>query len=703
MSKLAVILLYLSVATPSFALNITARSGEHDGFTRVVFYLPDQARWTSTNIKDGIELFFHGQPVTLNTDEFYTRLQKDRVRRIFVDPNDHKIVLQFNCHCEAKQFTTDAGLLVFDIKASQNSPSENTKHSKPVLPLLFEKPSKKPDFFTSNFNDKIDLDLQQHPQLADKRTVLKDALTIASDAMILEKTEPSKALPLLVGSGSQPMLPNLAISDSIDSSLLAIDRNPPLNQEGERCPSNDELSLFDWAGHTPFHEQIAIARSNLVGEFDKVDPQAVLDLIKLYLAFGFGTEARYTIGAFQITQDREKYLAIADILDPKGPSKNTYFEEFLSCNTHAALWSILLLDPLPENSNLNLDAIAFAVMSLPQPVKSRLGALVAERVLEAGFSTLSETIIRHIQQTSSQKSLGQDLMFARLQRHAGQSDKAVAHLEAMLRSRPSVSPETLIEFIDLKIYLDQPIDRKFADLAGVLAWEYKDSEFGSHLQHYQIKALIMAGAYREALQHYKTGPKSHQFDNEFAQLMTSKSSDADFVKTAFFLLPASLDSALPQMAKRLVNLGFWRQAEQLLSRQQSEPLRNQIKILKAEIALERESPERALALLNGLSDPAALILKADALMATRQFDLAEQIFAGLKNTKRQRIAAWHSQNTGALRQLGNPALAELLELDSQKTGAGLPVLAQNRSLVDNSKQLRSVLQAALISAQNITD
>ena len=152
-------------------------------------------------------------------------------------------------------------------------------------------------------------------------------------------------------------------------------------------------------------------------------------------------------------------------------------------------------------------------------------------------------------------------MFARLQRHAGQSDKAVARLETILRSTTSVTPDTLIEFIELKLYLDKPIDPKFVDLAGVLAWEYKDSEIGRHLQHYQIKAFIMVGAYHRALQHYKTAPKAHQFDNEFTQLMTFKASDAAFIKAAFFIHPTELHSALPQIARRLINLGFWRHAE----------------------------------------------------------------------------------------------------------------------------------------------
>ena len=129
-------------------------------------------------------------------------------------------------------------------------------------------------------------------------------------------------------------------------------------------------------------------------------------------------------------------------------------------------------------------------MSLPQPVKPRLGVLVAERVLQAGYGALSETIMRHIEQTSSKPTLGQNLIFARLQRHAGQNEQAAAYLETILQSTSAMTPDTLIEFIDLKIYLDQPIDPKFADLAGMLAWEYKDGEIGAHLQHYQIKALI---------------------------------------------------------------------------------------------------------------------------------------------------------------------------------------------------------------------
>jgi len=290
-----------------------------------------------------------------------------------------------------------------------------------------------------------------------------------------------------------------------------------------------------------------------------------------------------------------------------------------------------------------------------------------------------------------------------LQRHAGQNEQAAAYLETILQSTSAMTPDTLIEFIDLKIYLDQSIDPKFADLAGMLAWEYKDGEIGAHLQHYQIKALIMAGAYRQAFQHYKTAPKSRQFDNEFAQLMVSKASDSEFMEAAFFLQPARLDSALPQMAKRLIDLGFWQQAEHLLSQQEPNPMSDQLKMLKAQIALERKAPAEALALLNGVSDPPALVLRANALMATSQFGLAEQIFADLNDANKQKIAAWHNQNAIGLRELGKTVLADLLELGDQKPRKNLPVLAQNRSLVDNSQHLRSVLEAALLSVQSLPE
>tara|TARA_B110000008_G_C16961206_1_gene560236 strand:- start:641 stop:2752 length:2112 start_codon:yes stop_codon:yes gene_type:complete len=701
MIKFAVTLFIMCAATPSFALNIKARSGEHDGFTRVVFYIPEHSRWTSEHTVDGIELTFHGHSAILNANGFFTRLHKGRIRNIFVDSNSKKIVLQFGCHCRANQFTTKTGLLVYDIKPSLNVKPEQEAGPNALLPLFLNKAPVRMIPFISDFTDKAGPDLNELPEIGASRALLINALSAASAANILEKTEPNNILSPSVGASSQPKPTNLEISDSIDSTHLAIDRNPPLTQEGIRCPPNDELSLFEWAGRMPFHEQIAIARSKLVGEFDKIDPLAVDGLIRLYLALGFGAEARQTVNAFQITQDREKYLAIADILDPEEQTANTFFKEFLSCNTHAALWSILLQDPLPKNPNLNPDAIAFAIMSLPHNLKPRLGALVAERVLQAGYSALSETIVRHIEQTSSTPSLGQDLMFARLQRHAGQSDKAVARLESILRSTTSVTPDALIEFIDLKIYLNQPIDHKFADLAGVLAWEYKDSEIGRHLQHYQIKAFIMGGKYHRALQHYKTAPKAHQFDNEFAQLMTSKASDAAFIKAAFFIHPKELDSALPKIAKRLINLGFWQRAESFLNSVKSKPMINEQKVLMAEIALERKAPEKALALLNGLSDPSALMLQAKALMATGKFGLAEQVFASLNDADKQTVAAWHNQNADGLRDLGKPALADLLELGSQNPSKDMAVLAQNRYLVNNSQQLRSVLGAALLSVQSL--
>ena len=133
----------------------------------------------------------------------------------------------------------------------------------------------------------------------------------------------------------------------------------------------------------------------------------------------------------------------------------------------------------------------------------------------------------------------------------------------------------------------------------------------------------------------------------------------------------------------------------------SKPVINEQKVLLAEIALERQTPEKALALLNGLSDSSALMLQATALMATGQFGLAEKVFANLNDANKQTVAAWHNQNANGLIDLGKPALADFLELGSQIPSKDMAVLAQNRHLVDKSQQLRSVLKAALRSVQSL--
>lgn len=701
MTKSLVFFFFMCAATISEALEVAARSGEHEGFTRVVFYLPEKVSWTSKHIANGIELSFSGHPVKFDADGFYKRLNQGRVKNIFVTPDGRKIVLEFGCRCNADQFSTEDGLLVYDIKRDSENRPLDTQTSKSKLPLFFRKLSNMPLQVDSSFEDEPRVDLQKKSGVNYIHALLFDALTAASDTNILEKTHPANVVvpPVIENVALEPE--NLSIRDGFDSAHLTIDRSPPLTQNGESCPTNIELNLFEWAGKVPFNEQMALARSRLVGEFDDIDKEAVESLVKLYLAFGFGAEARQTIEAFKTKRDHKTFLAMADILENRKQEASSFFQKFASCNTHAAMWSILGQGALPQRSGLNVDAITFATMSLPPALKPQLGVLVAERVFEAGYSDLSEILLGHIEQTNSGRSFNQGLIFAKLKINAGQKEEAAVLLEKLLNSDTLIAPDALIELIDLKILLDQPFDQKLAEMAGLLAWQHKDENIGQRLLQYQIKALVMEGAFRQALKKYRASPKTSDFNSDFAQLITSKAPDFAFLEAAFSIGFPISDPSLTAMAMRLFKLEFWQQAEIIMNQRGSLPITKQLKNVKAEIALKRHKPRKALVILQGLSDQSALRVKAQALMDISQFDTAEQVFANLNDRKGQTIAAWHGQNRVALKKLGNPELAAFLDLGSHSFDESMPLLARNRLLIESSQHVRSTLKATLAAVQNI--
>ena len=701
MTKSLVFFLFLLTATISEALEVTARSGEHDGFTRVVFYIGQKARWTSKHKENGIELSFNGEAINFEASDFHRRLNQGRVEKIFVAPEGDRIVLEFGCRCSADQFSTKDGLLVYDIKPDRGKKVTNTHTPKPKLPVFFEKLPENPMPIASGFEAEKPIDAQKNGGVAHIRNFLFEALTGASDANILQKDQQAKVMPPPAVENSDLMPANMAISDGFDSGHLAIDRELPLTQRGENCPTNLEFNLFEWAGKTSFNAAVASARSGLVGEFDEIDSEAVERLVKLYLAFGFGAEARQTIEAFQNQQDHAKLLAIADILENRKQAEPSFFHGFVSCNTHAAMWSILGQEALPKGTNLNVDAITFATMSLPPKLKPRLGTLVAERVFEAGYSDLSEIILGHIEQTNSGSSFSQGLILAKLRKNAGQIEEAIVHLEAILNSDTLIPPDALFELIDLKILLDHPVEAKLAEIAELLAWQHKGETIGERLLQYQVKALVMAGDFRQALKKYKEAPKTHEFKSDFAKLVTFKAPDVAFLETAFSINSPISDASLSEMVTRLIDLEFWQQAEIILNRRGPQSITNPLRIAKAKIALKRQDPQRALALLQDLSDPSALKVKAQALMDVRQFDTAEHLFASLSDTRGQAIAAWRGQNTMTLKKLGNLELAAFLDLESQSPDESMPLLAQNRLLIDNSQQMRLTLKAALTALQNI--
>ena len=76
------------------------------------------------------------------------------------------------------------------------------------------------------------------------------------------------------------------------------------------CIPDDRLDVGGWSNGLALAAQLPPLRRQLVGEFDQPRPQAVRDLARLYIHFGFGAEAEAVLASFAAAELEDRALLV---------------------------------------------------------------------------------------------------------------------------------------------------------------------------------------------------------------------------------------------------------------------------------------------------------------------------------------------------------------------------------------------------------
>lgn len=149
---LAVSMICLVTYRPAGAEALRVRSGEHNGFTRLVIDGATRHGWTIGRLSDGYELRLGQKGTTYDTSHVFAMITRKRIADLVpAEPAALHVVL--GCDCHAKAFATGSGALVIDIAdgaAPPGSPFETLMQpvALPTPPSAI--PSPHPDIVERN-------------------------------------------------------------------------------------------------------------------------------------------------------------------------------------------------------------------------------------------------------------------------------------------------------------------------------------------------------------------------------------------------------------------------------------------------------------------------------------------------------------------------------------------------------------------------
>ena len=558
---LAVALLSWAVPEDLHAETIAVRSGEHDGFTRIVLDLPNPRDWTLDQDNASAKLVLKGARVRFDLSEAFRKIGTGRVSGLRETKDTNTLAIGLNCSCELEAFRLGARMLVIDVKdgtadkfplseATAPLQSQQTSHgsastakqvtTNPVSPFVQVVQSRRTPLefsrlakaetepltpaagaTTTDPEDEIAApDSARKPdgekRIAEAELRLAEQLgravsqgLVTPRAARLPKLKPAastesevtRQAELKARPDKSPESPglNLRVETSADRDFLESLGASAMTQDGETCLSPGELDISTWGGNGSFSQEVGAQRGALVGEFDRPNPDAARKLVRLYLHYGFGAEALLVLNASGFAGGDLKLLqSMGEILEYGHAQTPIMFADQFDCDTPAALWAILAQETIPSTVEINASALLRAINSLPPHLRNLLGPLVSDRLRLARQDDLAAQVLRLVERGNQKPDARIKMARADQQLSEGDVTSASDSLSSVIDANTDLSPKALIKLIESRLSANLPLDKATAELAGAYAQEYRKQPLGSDLKRVHILALSEAGAYDKA-------------------------------------------------------------------------------------------------------------------------------------------------------------------------------------------------------------
>lgn len=592
------VFLVLAAATasrPALAQDIVLRSGEHERFTRLVLQLPEGTQWQVATREQGVELSLSGTDRGIDISQAFDRIPRTRLRDITLIPQGIRLALA--CACPLRAFEDVPGLLVLDIDdppdadarpgqtADLRQPTlsdsagrelaralrdgRQTRHPRDDLfPLL--PPSSgalagaRDDAVADRLGPEDGLARLAAPLRHDfARAIAVGALQPAPEAALTPHAESRPAEPRLYGDiGDLPLAERLNLRNALDRPRSPPD---PADPRHVHCPDPHDIDPQDWGHGASFLDGLSDLRAGLLHEFDTVDPVAAARLVRHYLHFGFGAEARLVLDSLTSDVTRADLLrALSHVLDGGTPPEPAILRVLLECEGPGALWAMLAVQLPPAELRAQALPVARSFAALPAHLRRHLGPEVARQLIEAGAHDAALMVRDAMGRASEGGMPGLQLTDARIAAITGTDQRNV----------PLPAPGSSIEAMSLALeraLADGTLPRAslIEDALSMLP-EHRTTPQGRTLLSLIVRNQIALGAFESGLDTLLLDERSAgeirntQLLDEFYMALAADAPEQEFVAVVFRDHPWRRDTLAPataeRLADRLAHLGFDRHA-----------------------------------------------------------------------------------------------------------------------------------------------
>ena len=341
----------------------------------------------------------------------------------------------------------------------------------------------------------------------------------------------------------------------------------PLGTTGTPCLPKEAFDLATWAGGGEFDVEVSARLMEISDDRDRLNSEAIEALARTYLSFGFGREAARTLDMDgRSSRGRDELRLLARLVDGEAVPSGA-FEDQAGCLGPVALWRALARETLQGTDERERTSMILALRLLPPALQGSIALRVAGLLLKAGDALGAEEVVA----LAEEEGTGARLTQAEIIRETEGPARALAELETIAENDARMTPEGLVELIDLSIAEGKAVPEETLELARTLRFE-QGGEDARALLLAEVRALTAASRFEEALALLRQEQLAHSGEDLNAtlaatvQALTERLGDAAFLELALGGLPSDLPSeAREGVARRLADLGFPGEAESFRS------------------------------------------------------------------------------------------------------------------------------------------
>lgn len=529
---LAVALATLIAPAALAAQDARVQSGEHETFSRLVFYLPEAAEFEIERGERSFTIGFSGKP-NFDTSTVFYYIPRKRIRDM--SSAGGRLTLDLDCDCAVTVERLSGQIVYLDVNDPDTVDVADAEPQNPGLPSVFapmiiaEAPrAVLPPWYEMRRTASLlpgGLDVSESEESPVEEPVLEAQMLGAADAIAQqiaraatqglieldpnflkpkdeevsprETAERSFVAPQIDADGDAAR--HIAISSSLDQALGADLRTAlaDLGRSGS-CLSDELFDVESWAPNGV--AGIWVMRRNLVGEFDRPDPEAIKALARAYIALSFGAEARATLTSFRVNiPDSDILITMAEIVDEGRATSPGRLANQYACPGTSALWAALASPRIPDAAELHPDVVTLTFSALPARLRTHLGPLLAERLLDYGAVDTATVVRNAILRAPGTPNVDTEILEAQIALKTGRKEEADAKLEAVVEETSGRSAEAVIRLMRLRLAAGEQIENDVLVAADALIFEHRGSPLALTLTELRVEGLAMSGHTQGAL------------------------------------------------------------------------------------------------------------------------------------------------------------------------------------------------------------